>query len=99
MAAALHKCMAMEDAEVIDCVANLATIRHEDLNRLLSALFRNVMQHLVVATAAARDRVTERLTAGRVRQFEQHPLTLQPAPLRRAVQHIIVICSHLLKRD
>ena len=69
MAAALRKCMAMGDAEVVECVANLATVRHEDLNRLLSALFRGVMQQLVVATAAARDRVTERLTAGRVSQF------------------------------
>ena len=73
MAAALHKCMAMGDAEVIECVANLATVRREDLNRLLSALFRSFMQHLVVATGAARDRVTERLTAGQVRLFRQQP--------------------------
>ena len=81
MAAALRKCMAMGDAEVIECVANLATVRHEDLNRLLSALFRNVMQHLVVATGAARDRVTERLTAGRVRQLWQHPACPQASAI------------------
>lgn len=73
MAAALRKCMAMGDAEVVECVASLATVRHEDLNRLLSALFKGVMQHLVVATGAARDRVTERLTAGRVRQHRLWP--------------------------
>ena len=93
MAAALRKCMAMGDAEVIECVANLATVRHEDLNRLLSALFRNVMQHLVVATAAARDRVTERLTAGRVRQVGQH-FACPPASSAAQGSAANLVCSN-----
>jgi hypothetical protein len=50
MAAALRKCFAMQDPEVIDCVANLGTILHEDLNRLLSKLYGHYMQLLIVET-------------------------------------------------
>lgn len=39
MAAALRKCFAMRDPEVINCVANLGIVRHEDLNRLLRAAY------------------------------------------------------------
>ena len=66
MAAALRKCFAMRDPEVIDCVANLGTVRHEDLNRLLSKLHSHYMQLLIVETPAASQRVSEHLQSERV---------------------------------
>ena len=66
MAAALRKCFAMRDPEVIDCVANLGTVRHEDLNRLLSKLHSHYMQLLIVETPAASLRVSEHLQSERV---------------------------------
>ena len=49
-AVALRHCMAMEKPEVIGCVATLGTVRHEDLNQLLSTLYGGSMQILIVVT-------------------------------------------------
>jgi len=68
MAAALRKCIALEDPEVVGCVATLATIRHEDLNRMLSTLYGSSMQLLITENRVASARVTQHLQSGRVRQ-------------------------------
>lgn len=79
MAAALRKCFAMRDPEVIDCVANLGTVRHEDLNRLLSKLHSHYMQLLIVETPAASRRLSEHLQSERVQcsyhMQDSHPLS------------------------
>lgn len=64
MTTALLKCLGMNDAEVIGCVANLATVRHEYLNRLLSTLYRGVMQLLIVESGDSRNRVAAHLLDG-----------------------------------
>ena len=68
MAVALRKCIALEDSEVVGCVATLATVRHEDLNRLLSTLYGSSMQLLITENRVASARVAQHLQSGRVRQ-------------------------------
>lgn len=78
MTAALRECMGMEDAEVIGCVAKLATVRDEGLNRLLSTLHCSDMRLLVVEGDATRVRVDEHLRAGGVRPFMSLPANAPP---------------------
>ena len=60
-AVALRHCMTIGDPEIIGCVATLGTIRHEDLNRLLSTLYGGSMQILIVESRAVSTRLEKRL--------------------------------------
>ena len=66
MTAALRKCFAMRDPEVISCIANMGTMRHKDLDRLLSVLHMAAMQQLILETPFALQRVSKHLQSERV---------------------------------
>lgn len=66
MTEALRRCLALEDAEVVGCVAQLATVQDADLARLLSASYRSIMELLVVKTEATRKRVAQHLAKHKV---------------------------------
>ena len=66
MTEALRRCLALEDSEVVGCVAQLATVQDAALARLLSASYRTIMQLLVVKTQAAQKRVTQHLAKHKV---------------------------------
>jgi chromosome segregation ATPase len=66
MASALRRCLALEDPDVLGCVAQLVTVQDEGLVRLLSTTFKGLMQLLVVTTTDAQKRLTSHLGTGRV---------------------------------
>ncbi len=67
MTEALRRCLALEDDEVVGCVAQLATVSDGALARLLSASYRGMMPLLVTKTPAAQKRVTRHLAQHKVR--------------------------------
>lgn len=73
MTEALRRCLALEDAEVVGCVAQLATVQDADLARLLSASYRSIMELLVVKTEATRKRVAQHLVKHKVRARAEMP--------------------------
>ena len=58
---ALRHCMGMGDPEIVGCVATLGTVRHEDLNRLLSTLYGGSMQILIVESRAVSAKLEKHL--------------------------------------
>ena len=79
--------MGMGDPEVIGCVATLGTVRHEDLNRLLSTLYGGSMQILIVESRAVSAKLEKHLHKKVCQQqympwlrvgAAPHTLTLQP---------------------
>lgn len=67
MTEALQRCLALEDGEVVGCVAQLATVADAALAQLLSATYRAVMQLLVVKSQAAQKRLAQHLAKHKVR--------------------------------
>ena len=60
-AMALRQCMAMGDPDIIGCFATLGTVRDEGLNRLLSTLYGDALQTLVVESRPVGDRLEKQL--------------------------------------
>ena len=73
MTEALRRCLALEDEEVVGCVAQLATVSDGALARLLSASYRGMMPLLVTRTPAAQKRVTQHLAKHKVGRDSDPP--------------------------